>query len=166
MSSHSSELFNLPNEMLVMILSNLSAKDMENLCSTTKELKEICNLVWKIKYEKEFGKVNNNVMDATSWKDSYHKKMMDRFVEKIKRDLNRHFDEKEFGTIQKSNEILFDLLEYIYKNKEILNLKKLKKFKEVLEIKLYEFLDTVENMEDFAMANKIKLYLKEIFGEK
>jgi hypothetical protein len=161
--SSENELFNLPSEMLVMILSNLSAKDLENLCSTTKELKEICNLVWQIKYEHEFGKENNN---NVNWKDLYHKKMMDQFVEKIKRYLNHHLDEHEYGIIQRSNEILFDMLEYIYKNKEILNLKKLKKFRDVLEIKLYEFLDKVEDMEDLDKVDKIKFYLKEIFGDE
>jgi hypothetical protein len=166
--SPENKLFHLPNELIVMILLNLSDKELENLCSTTKDLDQICNLVWQIKYENKFGKAKENVDEnnnnSPNWKELYHKKMVNEFSIQTMKSLNEHFHEYEFGTIQRANQKMFELLDYIYQNKELLNLKKLKIFRDVLEEKLFDFLDDAEDSENYEIVDRLKFYLKEIFN--
>ena len=69
---------NLPNDMLINILMNLTYPEIKNLCRTNKQMNYVCGneYFWEQKYRQDFGK--DKSLGSESWNDNYKI----RYVEK------------------------------------------------------------------------------------
>jgi hypothetical protein len=158
-------LFQLPYELIIQIVSDFSIKQTDIFCKqVAKEveygegklyLKEICNDIWYMRYTRKFGHLQNEEK-IKNWRDTFIKKLKNDFSLTIK----KHLDQLE-NTLNpnKKVQIIFDILDYILENKELLDLKAYQNFKNIILEKLFGFMIEIPDQEDLLLS-----YIDKIFG--
>jgi hypothetical protein len=137
-------LFDLPYEMIIQVLSNLSLKETDDFCNRlAKEvkygeeklhLKDLCQEIWRIKYIAMFG---NSDKEISNWRSEFMSRYRDEFRKKIYEFINKI----KSTTGDKRINSLVETYQYIKENKELLRLKEFQKLKQVFMDKLIEFMN-------------------------
>lgn len=156
-------LFQLPYELIVQIVSEFSLKETDLFCNqVAKEvefgegklyLKEICNDIWHIKYIVKFGEPT---MAVKNWYDAYMKSLQKEFIAENKKLITNM---QNATTKSRKVEIIFQIFDYILENKELLQLKENKKFKDAILNKLFVTMSEIPEYEESLMK-----YVEDIYG--
>jgi hypothetical protein len=161
-------LFELPYELIIQVVSQLSLKDTDTFCyRLTKEveygegklkLKDLCEDIWKIKYVASYGSPKENV---ENWREKY----MSTYVQNFVRTVSNYIDEIDNRIGDQKLVVFFEMYEYILQNKEILQLedRKLRNFENIVFERLMEVLSDPyqQKYEDLTLY-----YLEAIFGKE
>lgn len=127
------EILDLPSELIIEILLKCNKYEIYKFSLTSKNMKNICNLVWKIKYKEDFNDQNDD--DYENWLYIYIETWVNDYCKKM-RDILKLFVDK--NNSQKI--VILDIFfKFILDNKDILKLKKTENIRKTIKYKINEF---------------------------
>jgi hypothetical protein len=137
-------LFDLPYELIIHVLSNLSLKETDDFCNRLAkevqygegkiQLKDLCQEVWRMKYIAMFGDPKKEIID---WRSDFMSRYREQFRKKIVELMNKI----NSTTGDKRVNSVVETYQFINENKELLKLKDYQYLKQVIMDKLIEFMN-------------------------